>query len=403
MMADQQLTADAPAAGAPGRRARWRQAGVLTMACVLAAGVAAAVLAVVLSGQRPAASQAGGTPVATAPVVRTTLTNSVQIAGSLGYAGSVTIADQAQGTAYTALPQPGQVIRRGERLYEVDGTAVVLFYGGRPAWRELSAGVADGPDVGQLDRNLIALGYASPATLTVSDVFTVATADAVERWQAGVGLPVTGTVPLGQVVFAPGPLRLTSLTAVLGATAQAGGTVLTATSPDPVVTADLPVGQEYLVERGDPVSVTLPDGTTTAPGVITSVSRVASATGNNAPAGPSAGASPGGSADGSPSGGGSGGSAPTVLLTVRLAHPRVAGHLDQAPVTVNIVSARARHVLAVPVNALVALAGGGYAVEVPQGRSLRLVSVHTGLFSSTLVQVSGAGLHPGSRVEVPAS
>jgi hypothetical protein len=357
----------------------------------------------VLSGQRPAASQAGGAPVATAPVVRTTLTNSVQVAGSLGYAGSVTIADQAQGTAYTALPQPGQVIRRGQRLYEVDGTAVALFYGGRPAWRELSAGVADGPDVAQLDRNLIALGYASPATLTVSDVFTVATAYAVERWQAGVGLPVTGTVPLGQVVFAPGPLRLSSVTAVLGATAQAGGTVLTATSPDPVVSADLPVGQEYLVKRGDPVSVTLPDGTTTAPGVITSVSRVASATGDNAPAGPSAGASPGGAADGSSSGGGSGGSAPTVLLTVRLAHPGVAGHLDQAPVTVNIVSARARHVLAVPVNALVALAGGGYAVEVPQGRSLRLVSVHTGLFGSTLVQVTGAGLHPGSRVEVPAS
>jgi hypothetical protein len=399
MTADRQLTADPPAARAPGRRARWRQAAALAVACVLVAGGAAAVLAVVLSGKRPAASQAGGTTVATAPVVRTTLTSSVQVGGSLGYAGSVTITDQAQGTAYTALPQPGQVIRRGHRLYEVDGTAVVLFYGGRPAWRELSSGVADGPDVAQLDRNLIALGYASPATLTVSDVFTVATAYAVERWQAGLGLPVTGTVPLGQVVFAPGPLRVTSVTPALGATAQAGGTLLTATSPDPVVTAGLPVSQEYLVKRGAQVSVTLPDGTTTAPGVITSVSRVASAQANDTPAGPSAGPSPAGPT----SGGGSGGSTATVLLTVRLAHPRVAGHLDQAPVTVNIVSARARHVLAVPVNALVALAGGGYAVQVPQGRSLRLVSVHTGLFGGTLVQVSGEGLHPGTRVGVPAS
>jgi hypothetical protein len=91
-----------------------------------------------------------------------------------------------------------------------------------------------------------------------------------------------------------------------------------------------------------------------------------------------------------------------VPVTVRLAHPRLAGHLDQAPVIVNIVSARARNVLAVPVNALVALAGGGYAVQVVQGRTAHLVAVHTGLFGSTLVQVSGSGLHPGVRVEVPA-
>ena len=89
-------------------------------------------------------------------------------------------------------------------------------------------------------------------------------------------------------------------------------------------------------------------------------------------------------------------------VTVRLAQPRLAGHLDQAPVTVNIVSARVRNVLAVPVNALVALAGGGYAVQVVQGRATHLTAVRTGLFGSTLVQVSGAGLEPGVRVEVPA-
>ena len=54
-------------------------------------------------------------------------------------------------------------------------------------------------------------------------------------------------------------------------------------------------------------------------------------------------------------------------MTVRLIQPAAAGHLDQAPVSVNIVSAQARDVLAVPVSALVALAGGGYAVEVVQG------------------------------------
>jgi hypothetical protein len=181
--------------------------------------------------------------------------------------------------------------------------------------------------------------------------------------------------------------------------------VLAATSARPAVSAALPVGQEYLVHRGDPVSVTLPDGTRTVPGVITAISRVASATspggaGQPSP-GPSAPGDPGSGGSGS-GGPGSGASSDTVEVTVRLAHPRAAGGLDQAPVTVNIISARASGVLAVPISALVALAGGGYAVQVITGGTAHLTGVHTGLFSSSLVQVSGAGLQAGLRVEVPA-
>ena len=90
-------------------------------------------------------------------------------------------------------------------------------------------------------------------------------------------------------------------------------------------------------------------------------------------------------------------------MTVRLLRPAAAGHLDQAPVTVSIVSARVRGVLAVPVSATSALTGGGYAVEVVHGSAGRLVAVQTGLFSQTLVQVSGPGLAAGQRVEVPSS
>lgn len=381
------------------RRLGWRGA-LLTGGCLLVLGVATGGLAMTLAG-RPAAAAGNVTRLTTAPVVRAGLVNTVQVSGSLGYAGSVTVVNQTAGTAYTALPQPGQVVRRGGRLYEVDGSPVFLLYGGRPEWRALAVGVTPGPDVAQLDRNLIALGYATAATLTVSHSYTDATAYAVARWQEAGRLPVTGTVPLGQVVYAPGALRVTAVSAGLGGPAVAGGTVLTATSDRPVVTAQLPVSQEYLVRRGNRVTVTLPDGTTTTPGVVTSVSAVASAGGGGAASGASPGASSGPPGSGSSGGGGSG-SSDTVPVTVRLAHPRLAGHLDQAPVTVNIVSARARNVLAVPVNALVALAGGGYAVQVVQGRSAHLTAVRTGLFGSTLVQVSGAGLHPGVRVEVPA-
>jgi peptidoglycan hydrolase-like protein with peptidoglycan-binding domain len=357
------------------------------------------------SGTGQASGAGSGSRVATAPVVRTSLANTVQVSGALGFAGSYTVANQMQGTAYTALPPPGQVVRRGHRLYEVDGSPVVLLYGSRPEWRDLFLGVTPGPDVAQLDANLIALGYATPATLTVSDTFTAATSFAVQRWQAALGVTVTGVVPAGQVAYAPGPLRVASLDVTLGAAAQPGAAVLAGTSARPVVRASLPVSQEYLVRRGDQVSVTLPDGTRTVPGVITAISRVAiagaSGGGGQPSPGPDGVGGPGSRESGS-GGSGPGGSGDTVEVIVRLAHPRAARGLDQAPVTVNIVSARASGVLAVPISALVALAGGGYAVQVITGGTAHLTGVHTGLFSSSLVQVSGPGLRAGLRVEVPA-
>ena len=145
----------------PGRARRARRAGLAAGAAVLAIGGTAGIAAALSAAPGPAA--ASGPRLATAAVVRTDLTNTVQEAGSLTYAGSFTVVNQVPGTAYTVLPRPGQVIRRGQRLYEVDGSPLVLFYGRRPEWRALSLGVADGPDVAQLDANLVALGYATPA------------------------------------------------------------------------------------------------------------------------------------------------------------------------------------------------------------------------------------------------
>src|SRR6516225_9465644 len=285
---------------------RLRRAAVVA-APVVAAGVTAGVVLGVpaLRPGHPAAAPA--VAVAYAPVVRTDLTNTIQVGGSLGYAGSYTIVNQALGTAYTGLPAVGTTIRRGQQLYAVDGAPVTLFYGATPEWRALSVGVMAGRDVAQLDRNLIALGYG--AGLVVSDYYTDATAYAVGLWQAARGLPVTGTVPLGQVAYASGPLRITGVTPVLGSPPQPGTSIMTATSPVPVVLADVPVGQEYLVKAGDSVTVTLPDGVTTTPGVITSVASVASA-GNGGSSG--AGAAP---APSSGPGSGSGSGQDTVQIT----------------------------------------------------------------------------------------
>jgi hypothetical protein len=90
-------------------------------------------------------------------------------------------------------------------------------------------------------------------------------------------------------------------------------------------------------------------------------------------------------------------------MTVTLQDPARVSGFTSAAVTVNVVSAHVTQVLAVPINALVALAEGGYAVEVVDRAGRHLVGVHTGLFANSLVEVSGAGLAPGTRVEVPNS
>src|SRR5262249_38854852 len=161
---------------------------------------------------------------------------------------------------------------------------------------------------------------------------------------------------------------------------QPGTAILSATSTRRSVDVQLPVSQEYLVRRADPVTITLPDGTTTTPGVIAAVATVATAApgggSGNSPASP-------GSGNSSSSSSGSGTTGDTVDVTVRLIHPAAAGRYDRAPVEVNIVDASASNVLAVPINALVALAGGGYAVEVVDGPRRTLLAVRTGLFADT--------------------
>ena len=167
------------------------------------------------------------------------------------------------------------------------------------------------------------------------------------------------------------------------------------TSTRPQVTVALEPALQQLVRRGDRVEVTLPDGKTT-PGTVGSVSRVATQSSSSSDN------SNGDSSSGSGSSGGSGQA--TVQVTIRLADPRAAANLDQAPVQVAITTEAHRGVLAVPISARLARSGGGYAVELAAGGDRRRVAVRTGLFDETtgLVEVAGAGLAAGQRVEVPA-
>jgi peptidoglycan hydrolase-like protein with peptidoglycan-binding domain len=382
-------------------------AGVLV---VVVAGGGWAVARGGLLGRSAAATPTAEVPTGTATVARTDVIERQQVAGTLGYGDSVTVVGQSQGDGgssgaggggqaqdgiVTRVPAMGQVVGRGQALYELDGHAVPLWYGTRPAWRTFQPGMTDGSDVRQLEANLVVLGFDPDRAITIDGHYSWATQAAVNRWQRATGRARTGVVPLGQVVFWPGPIRVATVTATAGAPPSAGTAILTVTSTRPQVTVALEPALQQLVRRGDRVEVTLPDGKTT-PGTVSSVSRVATQSSSSSDN------SNGDSGSGSSS---SGSGQATVQVTVRLADPRAAANLDQAPVQVAITTQAARGVLAVPINALLAQPGGGYAVRVLDGGSRLLVAVRTGLFDETagLVEVQGARLAEGATVEVPAS
>ena len=320
------------------------------------------------SGSANSGVSDNGFPTGLARVTRRSLFSRTSVNGTLGYAGSYSVVNQAAGTA-TWLPRAGQVIRRGGVLYRVEGKPVVLLYGRVPAFRDLKEGMT-GRDVRQLNADLAALGYDS----SQSAHFTSATKYGLEQLQEALGLAATGKLPLGQAVFLPRPLRITKLVGTLGGRLQPGAVIAQASSTTRRVEVDLAATQQTSVTPGNRVRITLPDNRTTA-GVVTSVARVATAN-----------------------------SKIPVFIAPR--HPSLFGALDKAPMHVQITTASAKHALVVPVDSLLALAGGGYAVEAVRADGVRhLVPVTLGLFDDAdgLVQVSGPGLFAGQRIVVPST
>jgi peptidoglycan hydrolase-like protein with peptidoglycan-binding domain len=285
-----------------------------------------------------------------------------------------------QSSTYTTLPAVGLVVRRGQSLYAISDQPVVLLYGGVAPWRAFVAGMSPGQDVAELNANLAALGYGKGLS---GNVFTSSTAAAIEAFQSAHGLSPTGALLLGSVVFEPGAARVTAVTPTLGATVQPGP-VLTITLTARQVQIALDAALQSDVKVGDPVSITLPNNQTT-PGRVSYVGTVATT--------PSSGGDQGG-----------GSSTPTIEVDVTPTDPAATGHLDQAPVNVSITTASVNNVLVVPVDALLALGSGGYALEeIGAGGVHHLVGVTVGLFddSQGLVQVSGADLAAGQRVVTP--
>src|SRR5262245_7087037 len=330
----------------------------------LLVGAAAAVVAVGTGwlaerGSRPPTAT-GGPALGSAPVVRTTVVARDVVAGALGYLDPTNVVAPAGGGVVTWLPPIGAVVRRDERLYEVDGAPVVLWTGTRPPWRDLVPGLS-GADIAQAESNL----------------GTRLTGPSIRRWQAAHGLSQTGVIPLGQVFFAAAPLRVATRETSVGTPITDGLKLITATSTRKAVSVNLDPSRQSIVREGAKVVISLPTGHT-ASGTVT-------ATGAPVPESTSD-------------------SRRLVLpVTVGFDDAAAADGLDAAAVQVSIAVAQHANVLAVPIEALLAAPGGGYQVIVVSGSQRERIAVQCGLFDEPggMVEVSGR-LSEGMRVEVPA-
>ena len=362
-------------------RKTWLMAGA---AILVAAAATGAVVAT--SGAKQATATGQEPSLRTATVERGKLSDQINQSGTLTYrarpdGSPYTVFNRARGT-YTKLPSSGDQVGCGGVLYRVDNQPVVLLCGTTPAYRSVSQGDS-GPDVAELNANLVDLGYATRAQLDPSsDFFSTATAAALQKLQAKLGEDQTGSLALGQVVFLPEPVRIATVSGELGASAEPGAQVLSATSNTLEVQLALDPSQQGAVQKGDRAQITLPSNTSVT-GRVERLGRVA-----QAPAGQN------GSAAGA-----------TIPVYIGLSKPGQARGLDQAPVQVNITTKGVNDALNVPVTAIVGRSGGGFAVDVVRADGQReLVPVKLGLFDTAAgrVQVEG-NLHVDERVVVPSS
>jgi hypothetical protein len=367
---------------AAGRRARSRDRGraiawtLVLLALVAVAGVAAWLASDRWGGSTPVAPAPPAVETATAPVERRTLVETERLDGSLEFPDPRPVVGHLPGTVTGLVPE-GTVVDLGDVLYRVDERPVTVLRGSVPAFRKLELGVRRGLDVLALEQSLVDLGFDEDREMAVDTRFTQATEDVVERWQEEIGAKKDGIVDLGEVVFLPNPERVGEQLVDVGAVVQVGMPILETTGTERVVSLDLPADRQSLAAVGDEVEIELPGGERAA-GRITEIGQVAVA--------PLL-------ADGTRG-------EPVLEVTIE-PDASVTTGLDRAPVDVFLTKEARADVTAVPVTALLALKGGGYAVEVVDGTTTKLVAVEPGLYADGYVEVTGSGLDEGGHVVVP--
>lgn len=235
-------------------RARWALIGLVIFAVGLAAGT------YLTSRAASGSASLNATP---EPVTYTVRTDVVQRAitypATASWVARGEVFSPASGTV-TAIVTAGGPLAAGETVIRVDERPVVVLPGQVPAYRPLVLG-ASGADVAALNVYLASLGYDVDAS---SGAFSTETAAAVEQWQETVGLPATGEVGMGDVVFVTPealgtrPFRLADLS--VGMPLAAGSPLMVELEPLPRIEVLLGALPPAEIEVGTPVDLSLPTG-----------------------------------------------------------------------------------------------------------------------------------------------
>ncbi|MEV6396212.1 peptidoglycan-binding domain-containing protein [Streptomyces sp. NPDC051907] len=353
-----------------------RRTGLLAAGASAAAATVGATALLVGGGDGRAPRADGGSlPPATAVVARTDLVQSTTVDGRLDFEGRRAVKSAVEGTVTVAAEQ-GRTVGRGEALYELNDKPVTLLYGPVPMFREMKKGDR-GSDVLQLERNLRDLGYGGGLYVDVR--YDAATEAAVKRWQKSLNREPTGSVGRGDVVFQPAAVKVVGADAALADQVGPEKAVVTVASTKPVVRAQLDEGDVALTARGTRVEVTLPSGKTVAGKVSGTVA-----------------------AEDAQAGGGQDGGSAQSGITVEVTLDGRVSQDTKETVSVRFVSESRKGVLAVPVEAVVALRGesGGYGLQIVEGTATRMVRAQTGMTADGRIEVSGPELREGMKVGV---
>jgi peptidoglycan hydrolase-like protein with peptidoglycan-binding domain len=315
-------------------------------------------------------------PTALAELERRDLVERETLKGTLGLDVLAVVSETRPGTI-TELAPEGSLIERGDVVYRLDERPTVFLNGAIPAFRTLERGVNAGSDVFQLEFNLVELGYDPDREIVPNNQFGRTTERAVKRWQRDLGIEDTGVVALGDVLFFPTAQRFGTHLVDVGARIVAPTALAEITSIEQVVSLDLDTDRQDLLNLGDVVAIEIP-GSETIGGVVLEIGT--EATEVLLPDGSSAGT--------------------TVPVTIGVTGAIPSG-LTNTPVDVVVIKQSRENALVAPVIALVALKGGGYAIETVSDTTTVLLGVEPGLYADGFVEIGGSGLTEGMKVVVP--
>jgi len=306
---------------------------------------------------------AESTELRTSEVVVDTLVESDDYNGNLGFGDERQLSARAQGTL-TWLPAEETTVAPGDVLWEIDRQPVIYMSGQIPMYRDLYNGVKKGDDVLQLEEFLIAEGF-GPDAWEADTSFNRTTRNAVKAFQKDRGMTESGVLGPSQIVVGDEALRIAD-TANLGDDASAGP-VLTVTDAVAEVTMAVSSRQLPTFQESPDVVIVLSDGSE----LDASLSETK--------------ATP-------PDEEGRFGYTLTYIVDDSIG--------EAQPVKIRVERTLAEDALTVPVDALVALAEGGYAVEVQTATGPVLRAVEVIDFDDTSVAITG-DLEAGDLVVVP--